>query len=215
MPELEKLVVSALGSGSLESDPDHEVDIDRVMAFALAAIRDPLGAALLRLKFLDSAGVYEKTVALLVSKTVRPGENRRAMKRVCERVLNEWYYDLCTSCGGRGSIVVEGTPHARHSCTACSSSGRQPVSIHGRCAYLGVSPKAYSKWEPRLSRVEGALYRAERALVEELAAKLGRASGRRASGKKFALALAGRRRILADSRPPAHNDNTMPGQGRA
>lgn len=210
MPELEKLVISALNSGSLEPDPHHEAAIDRVMAFALAAIHDPLGAALLRLKFLGNTSAYETAVTRLIARVVRPGENRRAMKRVCERVLDEWYYDLCQVCSGRGGIVADGTPLTRHVCPSCSGSGRQPVSIQGRCSYLGVSPTAYPRWRPRLDRAEGAVGRAERDLMEELAVKLGRVSGRPGAGKRFALALVGIRSILPGSSSPAHNDNTMP-----
>lgn len=214
MPELAKLVVSAMRSGSLEPNADREVPIDRVMAFAVGALRDPLGEALCRLKYLDEVGAYEDALRLLTARAARIGESRRSVRRVCERVLEEWFNDNCESCGGRGYLVIEGTPHARNGCVVCGGSGRQPVSIHGRCAYLGVPPGAYPRWEPRLARAYAVLIRAEDALWEEVAAQLGRTAGRASIAKKV-LALRGRRRILpgSGSRPPAHNDNTMPGPG--
>ena len=215
MPELAKLVVSALNSGSLEGDPNHEVALDRVMAFALAAISDPLGAALFRLRFMDEIEAYSPALKALTSRTARPGESRRSVARVCGRALDEWFFDLCEVCGGRGHMVVDGTPIARHACASCGGAGRQPPSIQARCAALGLSPEAYPKWEPRLARAHQALGRSEAALVDEIAVKLGRAAGRQAAMKKFMVALCSGRRILPGSRPPAHNNNTTPGHGEA
>jgi len=221
MPELQKLVVSAMHSGSLEPDADREVPLDRVMAFAVGAIRDPLGEQLFRLKYMNELSAYPDALRLLTSRSSRPGESRRSVRRVCERVLEEWFHDRCPVCAGRGHIVIEGTPHARNNCSACGGSGRQPISIQARCAHLGVSPDAYPRWEPRLTRAYAVLVRADEALWLEVSAQLGRAGGRRGPASRFAkmlaqgVALRGKGRILPGSRPQAHNDNTMPGPGAA
>ena len=216
MPELAKKVVSALNSSSLESDANVEMPIDRVMAFAVGAIKDPLGEALFMLKYMEDMGYYQRALALLARRATRPNESRNMMRRVCTVVLDEWYFDRCEVCGGRGLIVVDGTPHARHVCMSCEGSGRDQVSTQKRCRRLGVPVEAYPRWETRLARATRAIDNAWDRLWEEVGQQLRAAAPGRGYGKREritlkVLASMRGKRILAGSALPAHNDNTMPG----
>lgn len=209
MTELAKQVVSAMFAGTLESDPLVETALDRVMAFAVGGMREPLGEALCRLKYLQETTAYQEALDLLTRRTRHRAESWHQTRRVCERVLEEWMDDLCQTCEGRGHMVAEGAPHARQACATCETTGKRPVSEQGRCAYLGVSPDTYDKWRPRFERAYRALDKSDAALWDEAATQLGRSGAGRRAVKNF-LALRGKERILRGSRHPANNNTSRP-----
>ena len=184
MPELAKLVVSAMDAGTLESDPNREMPVDRIMAFAAGSMRDPLGGALLRAKFHGEVGAGDEALRILERRVIRPTESRRRVHLVCQRVMLEYLDELCRPCGGRGALVDEGAPLARHACLVCDGSGKRPVSVLERCNDLHLTSEQYARWEDLFVRAYRVIQHAEMAVMEVTAAQLGRRRPSRTRGRR-------------------------------
>lgn len=129
MSDITERYFSAVRSSNLRSiERTTRSDSDVVGAVGLAAKREPLGAALMRL-FTGDNGAISHIVWVLENKLIEhfAGQISVAQARdVAARVL-EWNRNsVCTSCNGSGYEVIPGTPSlSDHECKSCRGTGKR------------------------------------------------------------------------------------------
>ena len=219
--DLRQLVAAALHSSDLGDDPTRETPLDRILAMAHA---DRLGGLLWRLRLANDAAAFAPAT-LIVSRRLRRGTDRRSraeiFDRVAARAVQEWLDDLCRVCLGRGKLVAKDTPVATHVCVRCSGTGRRRHSDAERARAIGLSMDAARKWTPKFALAHEIIADADAGAGLEVAAQLGRISGRR-TVVRGSVSSANSRGILAlvdtplgatgCSGRPGHNDNQIPEQ---
>jgi hypothetical protein len=166
MGNLRRLLASAVVSGDLSHNPNRETAPDRIGALACSQIGEEgenytLGATLLRLRYAHDAACYAPAVQLLADLVERPNEVRSTIVTLCGVVLNEWLYDLCPTCNGRGHSVIEGTGRAGRPCSACNGTGMARHSDQQRMVEMGFTPSTYVRWVRRFAYAHSVLAAAE------------------------------------------------------
>ena len=184
MVDLRKLVASAITGSNLADNINEETPLDRIAALACS---DRLGATLWRLKWANDAKAYAPALALLAQRSKRRDDDLPLVRKLCEACLREWLNDLCGKCGGRGHMVIVGTPMAKGACTECGSTGRRRASDASRAKALGIPVKAYPKWEVKFALVHRIIAEADQQAWSDIAAKLGRIPAHRRLSKVVAL----------------------------
>jgi hypothetical protein len=103
-------MVGAMESSDLsESDNlDDMSDIDVIRAMGMAGARNPLGAALWRLKFTQDGSVAHDVVQMLEGELRRskwgPVINWQDARKVVMQVLDHYIDGNCRACGGKGHL---------------------------------------------------------------------------------------------------------------
>lgn len=170
MSDLRILVAVALNASDLSASDLRETAIDRIGALAFA---DPLGARLWALKWANDASAFDRALGLLSQRSKRAARDVIMRRKLCRMAIEEWLYDLCLTCGGRGIRVATEFAPVRH-CEACDGSGRRQPSELGRARALGLEVNAWRKWEPNYGLVQRKLVDAEERAWLDIARQLGR-----------------------------------------
>jgi hypothetical protein len=200
---LRKLIATALTSSDQSERYLQETALDRVRALAFA---DALGASLWRLVYANQAESFHRVVLLLCKKMRRKHEPIRLVETMCRIVVLEYLDGVCRPCQGRGVRADEAG--VRHTCPACNGTGRGTVSEQGRKRGMGLSDRAYARWEPRFRVAHEKLADADLSARYDVACQLGRIGGPVAEKRALSLFL---RRVILASGEPAHSSNYMPG----
>lgn len=170
MSDLRILVAAALNASDLTASDLRETAVDRIGALAFA---DPLGGALWALKWANEARAFDRSLALLAHRSKRAARDLGLRRALCRLALEEWLYDLCLTCGGRGIRVATEFAPVRH-CEACDGSGRRQASELGRARVLGLDVSAYRRFAPGLDLVFARITDAEDRAWLDIARQLGR-----------------------------------------
>ncbi len=169
-PGLREQLARAVNSSDLSPSYLRETDVDRIGALAFA---DALGAALLALKDAMDARAYPRALALLVRDSRAVCGDRAMRTKLCKLALDEWVFDLCDRCHGRGHLVATTVAPGRP-CTFCGGSGKRQPSDARRANKLGLDVRAYRKWETRYNAVQNRIAAAESLARWQIASQLER-----------------------------------------
>jgi hypothetical protein len=170
-----KLVACTLASGDLNHNPLVESGADRIGALAAAPL---LGSLLWRYKWANdqAAGIRAKEVL----KAVMLGTKSDAVvERICEIVVDEWVFDKCVACYGRGYSIMDGTPIARAACRVCNGSRVWRHSDAQRRLQLGPYRKLYAKVEHHFGRAHAKIAATDWAAMRAVKRELERGMERR------------------------------------
>lgn len=160
----------ALTSHNLASSFVRETNVDRLLALAFT---DRFGSYLWRLKWANDARSYAPALWLLSRRMYRKCEVRSTIRLLCEVVLREWIEDVCTTCGGRGT--VDPTPTSvKTPCSVCGGSTLRRHSDLNRMRRMGFSMETYRKWERRFSIAHEKIADADRQALLDVMSQLER-----------------------------------------
>ena len=169
--------INKTGSGAGHSSISRE-DV----AMALASATHPLGALLLRCKYLqtDKAEMYQRFADLvrqecLTNKWFVKSKNEDLYERMAYAVIDESLYSRCKHCNGTklkrrqspagGYIMVD--------CEACNSTGYATPNLAERAKKMGISYSGYYvKWNDRFDYFASILNDIEQKTIREFSKKL-------------------------------------------
>lgn len=172
MTDLRQQIARALNSSDLSPSDLWETDVDRLGALAFA---HALGGALWALKWANDARAHPRAVALLSRDSVRVCGEPAMRRKLCQVAIDEWLYDICLRCKGRGSVGNRYIGQAVvRQCHACNGSGKRQVSEAWRARELKLERVAYRKWESRYNAVQRRIVDAEAQAWFDIAAQLER-----------------------------------------
>jgi hypothetical protein len=128
-------LVKATCTSSLAWDDNQERAVDRMTAIGVAARRNELGAALLRVESLDESAL--RKVILLVTRRLNHRHRiaRGFAEKMAGAILQEFLNPHCPACGGKREIHLDGHPVI--ACHACSGSGTRRYTDTARCSMVG------------------------------------------------------------------------------
>lgn len=112
---------------------DDVADIDVVRAMGMAGAKNPLGAALWRLKYAQDGSVAQITVELLEKELRRskyaPIVNWQDARKVVMQVLDHYLDCNCKVCGGRGHLTIDGNVQVLQEadCPHCGGTGERAL----------------------------------------------------------------------------------------
>lgn len=129
MSDITERYFSSVRSSNLRSiERTTRSDSDVVGAVGLAAKREPLGVALMRL-FTGDNGAADQVILILAGriKDHFQGQLSSTQSRDVAAGVLEWNRNsVCTSCNGSGYEVIPGTPSlSDHECKACRGTGKR------------------------------------------------------------------------------------------
>lgn len=169
------LLANALLSSNLSHNPNRETAPDRIGALAFS---DALGAKLWRLRWADDSACFAPAVQLLADRVADRERHRNdawsVIETLCGIVVNEWLFDLCKTCAGRGYSVIEGTGRAGRSCSTCNGTGNRRYSDQERMGEMGFTLSIYKKWAPRFAQAHSILAEADASTGRAVPYQLGR-----------------------------------------
>lgn len=135
----EKTVIERMSEASVSDDLSHRethCDADVLQAMGIAAIRQPLGHALLRLDLTqdrrDIPRAIEATMDFVGQIATQQGWPMHMLKRrkIATAVLVHYLSPACPACKGRGMIGVERDKPDEYKprpCNACGGSGTRQL----------------------------------------------------------------------------------------
>lgn len=141
MTDIRKATASAITGHNLSTSDLVTTALDHIAALAFS---DRLGSCLWRLKYAHDHTKYD-TARILIAHQMDRKLSRSFCLTVAATVLDEWLYDVCPVCVGRGRIVIEGTPVAPHECPECKGTGKRVVYESERLRAVGNPKKPHPK----------------------------------------------------------------------
>lgn len=125
---------SAVHATSLKSDPaTYMSDTDVLGAMGLAAKQHPLGAALTRLLEGGGSGDAIDALATMIFKRARTERVKLTAigaNDIAKAVIAWHRHGTCQPCGGRGSLLMPGTPVNGEQCPHCQGTGKLDFDSH-------------------------------------------------------------------------------------
>lgn len=177
---LKRQMARAFGDSDLSESPTVETSIDRIGALGKA---DSLGAKLWRLRLGNDPACYKPVLYSLV-KIVRGKKGElHVMTRVCEAALNEWLFDACPTCNGRGVTVFPDTDQVHKACPTCAGTLVRRYSDTNRARTMGWSIDVQRKWNATFNRVHEAISEAFQQVAVDLNWHLERTAAAQEAGR--------------------------------
>jgi hypothetical protein len=136
-------IVGALQSKDLAWHAEFQQSIDRITALGLS---DPLGSALLRLKYCRDKTALPRAAALLTKRAANAlGVMPQFVRPLAYAAIFEWHHDACDVCRGAGSVKAKNGVLGE--CTKCSGSGLRRYADHERAKAAGIAVELWPKRE--------------------------------------------------------------------
>lgn len=170
--KLERQMVRAFYDSDLSDSPLEETSIERIGALGLS---DTLGAQLWRLRWGNDHSSYASILTALVRHIkTRPHGGPELWLRVCVAAINEWLFDACPTCNGRGVTVFPDSDQVHRSCPTCLGTLIRRSSDSDRAKAMRWSVETQRKWNIAFSQVHEAIAAADAKLRRQLNAQLER-----------------------------------------
>jgi hypothetical protein len=126
-------------SSNLKDDEFHH-DHEKLAAVALSGVATGSpGHLLFRVKYVNDATSYSALLAewetiVLIKAVGRTWPRHIDAKQVARLSLEYWVNDICTVCGGKGHIPVDGVPNVLKDgpCNVCHGTGIKPLACDER-----------------------------------------------------------------------------------
>lgn len=129
----EQLVKSTMAS-SLAWDDTNERAVDRVTAIGMAAKKNEIGAAMLRVEALDESALRRVILLSIRNLNHKHRISRGMAERISLAVLREHLQQSCSCCGGIGEIKVSDVVSI---CPECLNTGRRRYTDSDRKLMVG------------------------------------------------------------------------------